>query len=209
MSPLLRHNCLFDKGRLTISQLLLQLRNKCLKWHWNTIRATQAETFYQLPLCFYEQLWPIYWYWCVLLSICTLMVVMCQLLGDLYLQCCITGTDVSVFSLELFNTLHQGFVSCSELIFLLLQPRCQVFNLTLQSTRVMKENLHLPPVCVDFLNIKVCVCMREMTDLCNNSTWASSLLFSSVICSFCRLLESLSERALASWASCLWTKRRK
>lgn len=66
MFPLLRHNCLFDKGRLTVSQLLLQLSNRCLKSHWNKIRQTELanfkETFYQLPLCFYEQLWPIYLY---------------------------------------------------------------------------------------------------------------------------------------------------
>lgn len=65
-------------------------------------------------------------------------------------------------------------------------------------------------MCIDFHCKSVATewCVREVTNLFNNSIWATSLSFSSTSCSFCRLLESLSKRALTSWASCMPTKIR-
>lgn len=47
-----------------------------------------------------------------------------------YLECCIIDAEISIFSAEFFNTLHHFVIGCAELIFLFLQPRCQVRNLT-------------------------------------------------------------------------------
>lgn len=160
MFPLLRHNSLFNKGRLTVSQLLLQLSNACLKSDWNKMSQKHFISCLYVSVNSYGQYIVID---APSVFSCTLMMVMRQLLGNLYLQCCITGTDVLVFSLELFNTLCQGLVSGTALIFLLLQPRCQVINVTLQSTRFMKENLHFLYVCVDFLNINVFVWHKWLT----------------------------------------------
>lgn len=47
-----------------------------------------------------------------------------------YLESCIVDAEVSIFSAELFNPLHQSFISRGELILRLLPTRCQVCDLT-------------------------------------------------------------------------------
>lgn len=48
----------------------------------------------------------------------------------LYLECFIADAEVCVFSGQLFRQLQQSWVCCSQFVFLLLQPWCQVCHLT-------------------------------------------------------------------------------
>lgn len=144
----------------------------------------------------------------VLLNVCIysyqqLITLTCNL-GNLYLECCIIDAEISVVRVEFFKLLHQSFIRCSQLILLLLQSHCQVCNLTVLET----NTVHMYSEYWFLLYTKK-GWQGETTNLFNKSTWATSLSFSSVISSFRCLLESLSEWALASWASCVPNKPKK
>lgn len=55
--------------------------------------------------------------------------------GEVYLKPCIAGTEVSIFSREVFETLQQSFRGCKVLILLPLQSRCQVRDFTSKTKR--------------------------------------------------------------------------
>ena len=59
----------------------------------------------------------------------------CIVSAKVYLKRCIAATEFFIFSGEFFDTLHQSFCSCKVLFLLPLQSRCQVWNLTSNTTQ--------------------------------------------------------------------------